>query len=58
MLVVLKSEEFAATGVQKTFVAVYGMEAPASADAGWRELMPETELPIEAKFEGIAVLNE
>ena len=56
VLVVLKSEEFAATGVQKTYLAVYGMES--GADGGWRELMPETELPVEAKFEGIAVLNE
>jgi soluble calcium-activated nucleotidase 1 len=57
VLVVLKSEEFAATGVQKTFLAVYGMEG-GGADAGWRELMAETELPVEAKFEGIAVLSE
>jgi soluble calcium-activated nucleotidase 1 len=53
VLIVLKSEEFAATGVQKTYVAIYG-EEPGGV---WRELLRETELPLAAKFEGIEVLS-
>jgi soluble calcium-activated nucleotidase 1 len=52
VLIVLKSEEFSETGVQKTFIAIYGEDA----SGGWRELMKETELPIQAKFEGIEIL--
>jgi len=52
VLIVLKSEEFSETGVQKTFIAIYGEDA----SGGWRELMKETELPVQAKFEGIEIL--
>jgi hypothetical protein len=53
VLVAVKSAEDAAKGQQTAFITIYG-ENP---DGSWRTLLEETEIPGNAKYEGLEVLS-
>jgi soluble calcium-activated nucleotidase 1 len=54
VIVALKSEENSERDRQTTYITIYKQDA---ASGGWRVLLEETELPHEAKFEGLEVLS-